>query len=343
MELESEVLQLSTRHPFHIARAVGPMVRRNVWVRLRHGDVEGWGEAAVNPYYGETDATAQAVLPRYGAVLAAEGVDPDHLEALEHAVLRAVGRNAAARAGISAALHDLAGKRLGVPVWRLLGLEPRAARSSFTIGLDRTEVMLERLEEARGYPILKVKVGTERDGEVLTALRRAAPDVMIRVDANTAWTGKQALARLPLLEEVGVELIEQPFAADDLDAFRLLRDRTSIPVVADESCMVAADVPRLRGLVDGVNIKLAKCGSMREALRIVHVARAHGMGVMLGCMMESTLGIAAAVQLAPLADWLDLDGAALMADDPFAGPGIEADGSVRFNREPGLGVRHGTR
>ena len=338
MDVRHEVLELRTLHPFHIARAAGPMVRRNVWLRVSDGAWEGWGEAAANAYYGETDGTVVAVLDRYAAVLAEEG-DAARLEHLEARLLGAVGCNPAARAGLSVALHDMVGKRLGVPVWKLFGLEPRAAASSWTLGMDSTEKMLAKLEEARGFATLKIKVGTERDAEILTAIRKAAPDVGIRVDANTGWTGKEALARLPMLREVGVELIEQPFKPTDLDAFRLLRDHTDVPIVADESCLVASDVPGLQGLVDGVNIKLAKCGSLREALRIVHVARSHGMGVMLGCMMESTLGIAAAIQVAPLADWLDLDGAALLADDPFQGPGIEADGTVRFNQEPGLGVQ----
>jgi L-alanine-DL-glutamate epimerase-like enolase superfamily enzyme len=142
-----------------------------------------------------------------------------------------------------------------------------------------------------------------------------------------------------MLEEFGVELVEQPVAKGDLEGMARVRRASRIPVIADESCEVAADVPKLAGAVDGVNIKLAKCGSLREAVRIVHVARAHSLQVMLGCMVESTLGIAAALQLAPLVDYVDLDGAALLANDPFTGPGLEPDGSLRFNTEPGLGVR----
>lgn len=338
MNVTWQVLDLRTRHAFHIARATSVPVRRNVWVRITDDDgVEGWGEAAANAYYGETAETVGAVLSRYADVLA-DATDPFALEALESAVHRAVGRNAAARAAVSAALHDLVGKRLNVPVWRLWGLEPRAAVSSYTIGIDEPERVRERVEEAAGYGVLKIKVGTPRDAEVLGVVRRHAPDARIRVDANTGWTVKQALGLLPLLEELGVELVEEPIPADDLDGLRMLRERSRIPIVADESCRTADDVVRLVGCVDGINIKLAKCGSLREALRMVHVARAHRMRVMLGCMVESTLGIAAAVQLAPLVDDVDLDGAALLANDPFAGPGIGQDGAVRFNVSPGLGV-----
>ncbi|MBI4546068.1 MAG: dipeptide epimerase [Gemmatimonadetes bacterium] len=341
MNLEFELIELRTRHAFHIARAAAPEVRRSVWVRLRDRDgLEGWGEAAPSAYYGETAETVVAVLPRLAAVLEPVwGDDAFALERLEQELERAVPRNAAARAAVSAALHDLAGKRLGVPVWRLWGLDPAAApKSSFTIGLDEPERMRLKLREAAGYPILKVKLGTDRDEEVLRLLREEAPAATPRVDANTGWDVNRALAMLPLLEEQGIELIEQPLPPADLEGLRRVSERARIPIIADESCLIAADIPRLAGCVDGINIKLAKCGSLREALRMVHVARAHGLRVMLGCMVESTLGIAAAVQLAPLADYVDLDGAALLAHDPFRGPGLEPDGRLRFNTEPGLGV-----
>jgi L-alanine-DL-glutamate epimerase-like enolase superfamily enzyme len=183
-----------------------------------------------------------------------------------------------------------------------------------------------------------VKVGTADDRSLLELMRRHAPEKIIRIDANTAWSVKQAIALLPFLEEIGIELIEQPFKADDLDAFRVLRERSSIPIVADESCRVAADIPLLAGCVDGINIKLEKCGSLREAVRLVHVARAHHMKVMVGCMLCSTLGIAAAMQIAPLVDWTDLDGAVLLNADPFSGPSLGVDGKLHLNDDPGLGV-----
>lgn len=329
---------------------------------------EGWGEAAPLPYYGETVETVSAVLRRYAEVMVrgtskgmgtgkvggwvgdgaekgtGEGdVGPEwwaRLEGIERALEGEVGRNPSARAAVSAALHDLFGQRLGQPVWRLWGLDPETAPlSSFTLGLDKPEVMRQKVREAESYPILKVKVGTARDEEVLALIREEAPTKVLRVDANTAWSAAEAIAKLPMLESYGVELVEQPVPAGDLEGLARVRSRARIPIVADESCTVASEIPRLAGCVDGINIKLAKCGSLREAVRMVHVARAHGLGVMLGCMIESTLGIAAALQLAPLVDWVDLDGAALLADDPFEGPGLEADGRLRFNSEPGLGVR----
>ena len=341
MKLTFDILDLRTRHAFHIARERGPAVRQTVWVRLADDDGnEGWGEAPATPYYGETAQTVAAVLPRLAEVLRDAGQgDPFALERTEEALGHAIGRNPAARVAISAALHDLVGKRLGLPVWKLWGLDPASApRSSFTIGIDEPEVMRQKVREAASYPILKIKVGTPRDAEILRMIRDEAPDRTLRVDANTAWTAKEAIGAMAMLEEFAVEFVEQPLPPADLEGLRTVRRASRLPIIADESCETAADVARLVGAVDGVNIKLAKCGSLREAVRIIHAARAHGMSVMLGCMIESTLGIAAAVQLAPLVDFLDLDGAALLAADPFRGPGLEADGSVRFNQEPGLGV-----
>lgn len=341
--MDFETIELETRHPFHTARQEAPPARRSVWVRLRAADgMEGWGEAAPTPYYGESAETVAAVLPRFAAVLErALGEDPFAIDRAERAIEEELGGNPSARVAISAALHDQLGKRLGLPVWKIWGLDPsESPPSSFTIGIGSPESMREKIEVAAGYPILKVKVGSARDEEILALIREEAPDARVRVDANTAWTAKEAVARLPLLEAYDVELLEQPLAADDLAGYRLLRRRSKLPIVADESCRVAADVPRLVGAVDVVNIKLAKCGSLREAWRIVNIARAHRLGVMLGCMVESTLGIAAAVQLAPLVDYVDLDGAALLTNDPFSGPGLEPNGSLRFNQDPGLGVDH---
>jgi len=238
---------------------------------------------------------------------------------------------------VSAALHDLAGKRLGAPLWRLWGLDPaRAPLSSFTIGLDTPERVQAKVREAAPYPILKIKVGTPDDAAVLRAVREVT-DKPLRVDANAGWTVSEALARLPLLEEMRVELIEQPVAPDDLEGLAAVHRASRIPIVADEACRTAADIPRLAGAVDGINIKLAKCGSLREALRMVEVARAHGLSVMVGCMIETSLGITAAAHLTPLLDLADLDGAALLVKDPFAGATIDG-GRIVLPTGPGLGV-----
>ena len=334
LRLSFDVLSLQTRHPFTIARGSTTQYR-TVRVRLADADgLEGWGEAAPSRYYGETADTVVAALGRLAEALPADASD---LEGADAALLRVSPADAAARSAVSAALHDLAGKRLGAPLWKLWGLDPtRAPLTSFTIGLDTPERVQAKVREAAAYPILKVKVGTPEDAVVLRAVREVT-DKPLRVDANAGWTAAEALARLPLLEEMRVDLIEQPVAPGDVEGLAAVHRASRIPIVADEACRTAADVPRLAGAADGVNIKLAKCGSLREALRMVEAARRHGLSVMVGCMIETSLGITAAAHLAPLLDLADLDGAALLARDPFAGAAIDG-GRIALPTSPGLGV-----
>jgi L-alanine-DL-glutamate epimerase-like enolase superfamily enzyme len=335
LTLATDVLTLTTRHPFIIARG-GQSEHRVVWVRLAGGDgLEGWGEADPSSYYGETAETVLRALERLAPHLPA---DPLDLEAAEERFAQLVPGNGAARSALSAALHDLAGKRLGVPLYRLWGLDPaRAPVSSFTIGIDTVAAMQAKVREAAAYPVLKIKLGTERDEEILRAVRDAT-DKPLRVDANAGWTRERAAAILPLLRDYGVEFVEQPLDPGDVEGLAGLRRAGVLPIVVDESCIVARDIPRLAGAVDGINIKLAKCGSLREALRMIATARAHGLLVMVGCMIESSLGVTAAAHFTPLVDAADLDGAALTTNDPFAGATIEG-GRIRLPTAPGLGVR----
>jgi L-alanine-DL-glutamate epimerase-like enolase superfamily enzyme len=231
------------------------------------------------------------------------------------------------------------GKRLGVPLYRLWGLDPAASPlTSFTVAIAPDEKTLrERVTEAAQYPVLKIKLGTSWDERIVRVVREMEPKKVLRVDANAAWTPKFALRIIPLLQELGVEFVEQPLPPEDLDGMRFVRERSSLPIVADESCLVAADIPKLAGVVDGINIKLAKCGGLREALRMIATARAHGMLVMAGCMIESSLGITAAAHFAPLLDCVDLDGAALVSNDPYIGASIDG-GRVALPGGSGLGV-----
>jgi L-alanine-DL-glutamate epimerase-like enolase superfamily enzyme len=333
--MDVEVLTLRTKHPFVIARG-GQSDHRTVWVRLTDAEGnEGWGEAAPSKYYGETADSVVAALQLYGSLLPD---DPFHLEEAERQWENKLRGNAAARAALSAALHDLVGKRLNVPVFRMWGLDPcMAPQSTFTIGLDAPDRIRAKVLEADQYPILKVKLGTDQDLDILRAIREAT-DKEIRVDANCGWTVKRALRMLPVLDEFGVTVLEQPLVPHDLDGLAAVTAQADIPVIADESCLTAVDIPRLVGKVDGINIKLAKCGGLREALRMIAVARAHGLMVMVGCMIESSLGITAAAHFTPLVDIVDLDGAALLADDPFVGATIDG-GQIALPAGAGLGVR----
>lgn len=336
VRISHRVVRLSTRYPFVIARG-GYAAHENVIVKIVDDDgIEGFGEAAPNRFYGESVATVAAALDQFAPVLGS--ADSWSLEAIEESLNHTLRGNGSAKSAVSAALHDIVGKRVGVPVHKLWGLDSAdAGESSFTIGIADNDGLRQRIADAEQYPILKVKLGTDRDMEIIRVVRDEAPSRRLRVDANAAWTPSHAVRMIDFLADHGVELVEQPVAQHDIEGLRFVRTRSKLPIIADESCLVATDVPRLAGAVDGVNLKLAKCGSLREALKIVHVARAFGMTVMAGCMIESSLGISAVSQLAPLLDHADFDGAALLANDPFIGTTIEK-GRIRLSAAPGLGV-----
>jgi L-alanine-DL-glutamate epimerase-like enolase superfamily enzyme len=336
MKLSHQTIELKPTHPFVIARG-GYAHHRNVIVRLTDDDgVEGFGEAAPNRYYGESVATVIAALGQFKPIV--ERADPMALESTEAHLNRVLRGNASAKSAVSSALHDLVGKRLDLPVHKLWGLDASAApESSFTIAIAESSELERRVTEAREYPILKIKLGTDRDMEIVRIVRDAAPEKRLRVDANAAWTAKHAVKMSDFLADQGVEMLEQPVAANDIEGLRFVRKRSKLPIFADESCVVATDIAKLAGAVDGINIKLAKCGSLREALRMVHTARALDLQVMAGCMIESSLGISAIAQIAPLLDFADFDGAALLSSDPFRGTSI-AGGVIRLSDGPGLGA-----
>jgi L-alanine-DL-glutamate epimerase-like enolase superfamily enzyme len=341
MELFHEIVSVRTKHTFTISRG-GASEWKTVTVRVRDADgAEGWGEAAPNRFYGENPESVVAALARFRPLL--EDLDPWHLEEADARMNAAIRWNAAAKSGVSAALHDLAAKRLGVPLYKLWGLDPaKAPQSSFTIAIAPDDATLRaRVADAAGYPVLKIKLGSAegiaRDQQIIRTVREEAPEAILRVDANAAWNPKSALVMIDLLAGLGVQFVEQPLPPHDVEGMRFVRERSPLPIVADESCVVSTDIPRLAGAVDGINIKLAKCGGLREALRMIATARSHGLLVMCGCMIETSLGISAAAHLAPLLDYADLDGAALLADDPYVGATIDG-GDIRIPDGPGLGV-----
>ncbi len=330
IQLRQRQVELHLRHTFRLARGATDS-RHNVIVELEHDGIVGMGEAAPIARYDQDAASAaraaETMVPRLGDV-----------RFFESAATAAVKGQPAATAAIDMALRDLAGKRLGAPLYELLGLDPRPTPpTSFTIGMDTPEVVAEKVREASGFEVLKVKMGSADDRAMLEAVRDTT-DRPLRVDANEGWTLEAALERLEWLERLGVELVEQPLPAGRLEQMRELRRRSPLPLFADESLHVAADIPRLAGAFDGINIKLMKCGGIGEALRMIAVARAHGMKIMLGCMVESSLAITAAAHLSPLVDHADLDGNLLITDDPFVGVTVER-GRLVLPEGPGLGVR----
>ena len=337
-----ERLTLDLDDPFTIARGT-QATAENVVVRVTDDEgTTGIGAAAPSAHYGETADTVAAVLPDLLAVVEDAG-DPHSLDRIERRLQETVRANPAARCAISIALHDLVGKRLDLPLYRYWGLDAdETVSTSYTIGLDSIERMAEKTATAvdAGHSILKVKLGTERDREIMAAVRDAASDARIRVDANEAWTPPEAVDMIETLAAFDVEFVEQPVPVDSSDGLRYVHGRSALPIAADESCVTLADVPRIADRADIANIKLMKCGGLREAKRMIHAARAHGLEVMLGCMIESNAAIAAGCHLAPLLDYADLDGSLLLADDPYAGVAM-ADGEVDLvgGDRPGTGAR----
>lgn len=323
-------VELLLRTPFRLSRGTSTS-RRNVIFEIEEDGIVGRGEAAPLARYGESAESAAAALDQMAAGLREPAAFAEEAERL-----RVPGQNAAA-AAFDMALHDLAARRLGIPVRELLGIGKRPlAPTSWTIGNDPIDEALEKVAAARHFQVLKLKMGLAGDRELLRAVRGATSQA-IRVDANEGWTLEEAGERLDELAELGVELVEQPLKWDQLAEMRELKKRSPLPLIADESLHHAGDLPKLADAFDGINVKLAKCGGIAPALKIIATARAHGLKILLGCMIESSLGIAAALAIAPLVDWIDLDGSLLVANDPFGGLELE-EGRLLLPEGPGLGV-----
>jgi L-alanine-DL-glutamate epimerase-like enolase superfamily enzyme len=342
LHLGHEVLQLGLREPFRIARSdhdAGHAVT-TVVVELRDDrfpGLVGIGEGYPERFYGETVETMVAVTP---LLLDAVG-EPDPtsagLVAAGDRMAAAIAHHGGAKCALDVALHDLVGKVSGRTIADLLDLHGPIPPTDFTLGLDEPAVVAERAVRAARFPALKIKCGGPADLATLEAVR-AVYGGPIRVDANTGWQPEDALALLPELERLGVELIEQPFAARRLDQLRWLQERSSLPIVADESAVTIDDLDGLVGVVAGVNVKLAKCGGIGPARAMLSRARELGFRTFLGCMEETSIVIAASAAVASLADWVDLDGNLLLAADPFAGLVLDDSCRWRLAQAPGLGI-----
>ena len=346
LHLTHEVLHLGLRDPFRIARtdhaSDGGVTTVVVELRDdRFGGLVGVGEGFPDRFYGETPETMAAVFPLLLAAIGEPTPDKPGLMAADLAMEAAIRGHGAARCAVDIALHDLAGKVTGLPVHVLRGLSASLPATDFTLGIDEPEVVAQRAARAAAFPALKIKLGGPKDLATLEAVR-AVFTGPIRVDANTGWVPEEAAALLPDLERLGVELIEQPFPARRLDQLRWLQERSSLPIVADESCVLPEDLEGLVGVVDGVNVKLAKCGGIGPAMRMLERARELGFRTFLGCMEETQVGIAGSAVVASLADWVDLDGCLLLADDPFEGLELDLDHRWILPRRPGLGLTRRT-
>jgi len=334
MHIHAEPITLTLRTPFRIAHGTST-TRQNVLVHLD----DATGVAAIVPYY---DTPVETVVAYVNALALAEVVAGDPL-LLEDALAALPPGPAPARAALDLALHDRWGKRLGQPLYRLWGLNPaRAPLSSYTLVLADEAEFRQSAREARGLPVLKIKLGTgSLDGdEALVRIAAEETSARLCVDANAAWSAPDALRIIPRLAAYNLLFIEQPVAQHDLDGWRTLAEQLPAgmpPLIADESVHDSRDVIRLAGIAGGINIKLAKCGGLREARRMIALAHAFGMKVMLGCMVESSVGVTAAAHLTPLVDYADLDSTLLTTNDPYAGLAWE-QGRLILPDAPGLGV-----
>ena len=329
-----KLLDLRLRHAWGLSRGTWT-TRRNAFLRIERDGVTGIGEAAPIARYDETAEGAAAFIEKARPVLERDpweyAVRWNELEALspgEHA----------AKAACDLALLDWTGKKLGLPLWRLLGLDrARALATTYSIGIDEIPVMQQKVREAPDFDAYKIKVGGRDDRKIIEGIRAVTPKPL-RVDANEGWkTKEEALEMINWMAGRGIEFVEQPMPASMLKDYAWLRERSKLPLFADESLMKASDMPRIAPYFDGINIKLMKCGGIQEAVRMAAMGRALGLKLMLGCMIESSLGVSAGAAVSPLFDYADLDGNLLIADDPFQGVAT-VRGRLVLNDKPGLGV-----
>lgn len=335
MKLSFRPFTIQLRHVFTLATS-SRTTTPDVLTEIEYDGVVGYGEASMPPYLGETQESCTAFLSK---VDLSKYPNPFELETILADIDAIAPGNPAAKASVDVALHDLVGKLLNQPWYNIWGYDPaRTPHTTFTIGIDTPDVVRQKVKEAAEFKILKVKLGRENDREMIETIR-SVTDKPLTADANQGWKDRQkALDEIAWLKEKNVVVIEQPFPKEaPLDQFAWLTERSPIPIMADESCQRLADVRKLHGAFSGINIKLMKATGMREAHKMLVLARALGMKVMLGCMTETSCAISAASHLSTMVDWADLDGALLISNDPYRGTTV-VDGKVTLSPQPGIGV-----
>jgi L-Ala-D/L-Glu epimerase len=334
LKLSFEPFELQLKHVFTLAgssRSSTPVML----TRIEFEGFSGYGEASMPPYLGESYETAAKFL---SSLRLDQFADPFQMDKILEYVNKVAHRNTAAKAAVDIALHDLTGKIMGQPWYKVWGFSPEnTPDTSFTIGIDEPEVVKQKVREAAEFKVLKVKLGRENDKEMIETIR-SVTDVQICVDVNQGWTDKKmALDMIFWLQEKGTCFVEQPMPCENWDDIAWLTQHSPLPIIADEAVQRLADVQKTVGLYSGINIKLMKCTGMREAHKMINLARASNLKVMIGCMTETSCAISAAAQLSPKADWADLDGNLLISNDPFSGIKI-IEGKISLSDKPGIGI-----
>ena len=335
LKLSFEPYELQLRHVFTVS-SYSRKTTPGVQVRIDYEGYTGYGEASMPPYLGQSVESVTAFL---GKVDLGQFRDPFQMETILAYVDSLSPGDGAAKAAIDIALHDLVGKLMGQPWWRIWGLDAsKAPSTTFTIGIDTPDMVRKKtLECADRFNILKVKVGLDNDKEMIRTIREVT-DLPLAVDANQGWKDREkALDEIYWLKENGVVMVEQPMAVSDVEGNAWITERSPLPIFADEAIQRLADVPSVKGIYHGINIKLMKCTGMREAWKMVNYARVEGMKVMIGCMTETSCAVSAAAQLSPAVDFADLDGNLLITNDPFRGMEV-VDGKITLSDLPGIGL-----
>lgn len=334
LKLSFKPNELKLRHAFYLARN-SRTTTPDVLVQLEYDGIVGYGEASMPPYLGES---IESVTKFLGNLDLGQFNDPFRIEEILSYVDGTAPDNRAAKASVDIALHDLLGKIMGQPWYKIWGLSPeKTPNTSFTIGIDKADVVRQKVDEAAPYKVIKVKMGLDNDKELVEIIR-SKTDKPLCVDANQGWTDKEkALDMCHWLKERGCMFVEQPFDKKMIDETAWLRERSPLPIIADEFCQRIPDVMRAYQVYDGINIKLMKSTGLHEAYKMAVLAKSLGMKLMIGCMTETSCAISAAAQLAPMADWVDLDGNLLIANDSFDGVKV-VDGKITLTDKPGIGA-----
>lgn len=334
MHLSYSPYELKLRHAFNLAK-YSRTTTPDVQVQIEYDGIIGYGEASMPPYLGES---VESVMKFLSKVDLSQFNDPFRIEEILEYVDSIEANNRAAKASVDIALHDLLGKIMGQPWYKIWGLSPeKAPNTSFTIGIDKAEIVRQKVIEAEPYKVLKVKMGLDNDKELVEIIRQMT-DRPICVDANQGWSDKhKALEMIEWLYDKNCLFVEQPMPKEMIDETAWLREHSNLPIIADEAFQRIGDIKRFHGVYDGINIKLMKSTGLHEAYKMVTLARALDMKIMVGCMTETSCAVTAAAQLSPLVDWADLDGNLLIANDRFDGIKI-VNGRVTIPDRPGIGV-----
>lgn len=333
--IEIKIYRLNLSHAWTISRNTS-QYKDNVFVKLEKDGIAGLGEAAPNARYGESAKLTMQKINQTKHIF--DSMDWHDYKAVKQAFDKRITDQSCARAALDIALLDWSSKVQHTPLHHFLGLEHHnPPLTSFSIGIDTPDIIQQKIEQAKDFPLLKIKLGTKNDEAIMTTIRNLT-NKPIRIDANEGWkTKEEALGKIKWLEKLNVEFVEQPLPANMTEETAWLKKRTNLPIIADEAVKIAADIPAIADAYDGINIKLMKAGGIQEALNMIMIAKKYNLKIMLGCMIESSLAVSAAAQLACLADWLDLDGNLLIDNDPFSGVKVNK-GQLIYNNKFGLGV-----